>query len=74
MLDVLPVVIKERQRAELYQAYVADCLQNISRNVAPIGRGEYIGKRWADVSDPKPEENRAPEEIITHMKNKIASV
>nr|DAT64530.1 MAG TPA: hypothetical protein [Caudoviricetes sp.] len=73
ILAALPTVIKERHRAELYQSYVADCLQSISRNIAPIGRGDYIAKRWADISDPKPEETRTPEEIITQMKNKIAS-
>ena len=73
ILAALPTVIKEQHRAELYQSYVADCLQSISRNIAPIGRGDYIAKRWADISDPKPEETRTPEEIITQMKNKIAS-
>lgn len=74
MLTALPTVIKERHRAELYRSYVADCLQSISRNVAPIGRGDYIAKRWADISDPKPSETRTPQEIIAHMKQKIASV
>lgn len=72
-LAALPAVIKERHKSEQYQSYIADCLQSISRNVAPIGRGEYIAKRWVDVSDPKPEETRTPEEIIAYMKQKIAS-
>nr|DAR05335.1 MAG TPA: hypothetical protein [Caudoviricetes sp.] len=73
MLAALPAVISEQRRREKYRSYLADCLQSISRNVAPIGRGEYIAKRWADISDPKPEETRTPEEIIAHMKQKIAS-
>lgn len=73
-LAALPAVIKERHKSEQYKSYVADCLQNISRNVAPIGRGDYVAKRWADISAPKPAETRTPQEIIAHMKQKIASV
>ena len=46
----------------------------ISQNVALVGRGEYIAKRWNDISIHKPEKTRNPEEIIAHMKKKIASV
>lgn len=73
-LVALPAVIKERHKSEQYQSYVADCLQNISRNIAPFGRGDYIAKRWADISGSKPAETRTPQEIIAHMKQKIASV
>ena len=30
--------------------------------------------RYLDVENPKPEEIRTPEEIVAHMKQKIASV
>ena len=73
-ITALYSVIRERNREERYRSYIADCLQNISQNVALVGRGEYIAKRWNDISIHKPEKTRNPEEIIAHMKKKIASV
>jgi hypothetical protein len=74
MLAALPAVIKERRKAEMYQSYVADCLQSISQNVAPIGRGEYIAKRWEEIANSKPKETRTPEQIVTLMKGKISRI
>lgn len=74
MLAALPAVIKERHKTEMYQSYVADCLQNISRNIAPIGRGEYIAKRWEEIANSKPKETRTPEQIVTLMKGKISRI
>lgn len=67
ILAALPALIKERHKAELYQSYVADCLQNISRNIAPIGRGEYISKRWRDIYDPTPKDTRSGAEIAADV-------
>jgi len=36
--------------------------------------GSYMKTRYLDTEDPKPEEIRTPEEIVAHMKQKIASV
>lgn len=70
-MAVLSAVLRDRHKFEQYQSYIADCLQSISHNVAPVGHGEYVAKRWAEIRNPKPEEVRTPGQIIEHMKEKI---
>lgn len=57
-----------------YRVYVTDCLRLIGENVAPLNRGAYIQTRFSDLMNPKPEETRTPEQIIDHMKDKIAGI
>lgn len=66
--------INSNQRDIAYQVYVTDALQAISKNVEPVGRCGYIEKRYWDVIHPKPEDTRTAEEIIEHMKKKLARI
>lgn len=40
-------------------------------NTARFAGGQEIRRRWADLVDPKPEETRTPEEVITDLREKM---
>lgn len=73
-LSALPSLIRKDFNEEIYKIYVTDALQAISKNVEPVGRCGYIEKRYWDVIHTKPEDTRTAEEIIEHMKKKLAQV
>ena len=58
----------QSQRRDLaYRIYVADCLRIISENTAKVGGGSYITAKFADIINPKPEDNRTGEEIAADI-------
>lgn len=72
VIDHCVAEIKKENELEVYRVYITDCLRLIAKNVAPIAHGEYIGKRYAEIIHPKPEETRTAEEIIDSIKQKLA--
>ena len=74
LLSVLPVLLKKQMQEKTYRVYVTDALKFITENTAKYAGGSYMKTRYLDTEDPKPEEIRMPEEIVAHMKQKIASV
>ena len=53
---------------------MTDVLKILAENTAKYSGGSYMKIRYYDLIRPKPEENRAPEEIIGNMKEKIARI
>uniref|UniRef100_A0AAU8B6A7 Uncharacterized protein n=1 Tax=Dulem virus 33 TaxID=3145751 RepID=A0AAU8B6A7_9CAUD len=72
VIDHCMTALQSDKREEAYRIYVTDCLRLIAKNTAPMAHGEYIGKRFADIINPKPEETRTADEIIDHIKKKLA--
>ena len=56
--------LKEKQRDEAYRIYITDSLKLITENTAHfVEGGQYITKRWIEVVENKPTDNRSGEEI-----------
>ena len=53
---------------------MTDALKILAENTAKYSGGSYMKIRYYDLIQPKPEENRTPEEIIGNMKEKIARI
>ena len=52
---------------------MTDALKIIGENTAKYAGGSYMKIRYLDIEEPRPKETRTSEEIIAHMKQKIAS-
>lgn len=50
-------------REKEYRIYVTDTLRLMGENAAQLSRGSYIQKRYAEIIDPPPEDNRSGREI-----------
>jgi hypothetical protein len=61
------VLVKERQREDLYREYIADCLQNISENTAKQSGGAYVSARFEDLVKPKPVDHRTAEQVVADV-------
>lgn len=48
---VLPYVLVNRKKEEIYKEYVSDSLRIIGRNTALMSRGEYMSYRFSDLFD-----------------------
>ena len=64
LISALPVKILAQSRDEAYRLYVTDALNVIAFNTANAYGGKTMSKRYADIIDPKPEDNRTAEQII----------
>ena len=58
---------RERETGRAYQIYVTDALRIIAENTAKYAGGGYIKARYADIIDPKPQDNRSCEEITADV-------
>lgn len=65
-------VLARRKYEISYKLYVTDELRRIDEHTTAFGGGKYMVQRWADQIKPQKPETRTPEEIIEHMKRKIA--
>jgi len=69
----------QEQKELSYRIYVTDCLRLIGENTAYLGSKQYIPRRWIDLIQPALKENsqketRTAEEIVTHIRKKIAAL
>lgn len=53
---------------------MTDALKASVENTARFAGGSYLTMRFADVIDPKPEETRSSEEIISDIKSRLAAL
>lgn len=51
--------------------YISDALKVIAENTSRFNGGSYMKVRFADVINPKPEETRTADEIITGITDKL---
>lgn len=65
---------KKEQREEAFQNYIADAMRIITENTAKQYGGQYLTLRFADIVEPKKEETRTAEEVITDIKEKLRHI
>lgn len=61
---------KADQKSEAYRIYVTDALRVMTENTATFEGSSYIKKRYIDIIDPKPEDNRTGAEIVADVAQK----
>ena len=59
--------LNERARDEAYRIYVTDALRVVAENTAQYVGGNYIKARYADIIEPKKQDNRTCEEITADI-------
>lgn len=73
-IAAIPALLKKQLQEKAYRMYVTDSLKSISENTSRHSGGSYMKSRYYDTVNPKPPETRTPEEIISHMKDKIRKI
>lgn len=73
LITALPLLIRKQAERSTLERYIAMGLRFVSENTAhtPEG-GRYLGVDYDELIHPAPPETRTKEEIISHMKNKLA--
>ena len=64
----------EHQRELAYRIYVSDALKIIADNTARFGGGNQINERYWNIIHPAPEDNRTEEEVISHIRGRLAEL
>lgn len=64
----------DRALDKAYRIYVTDSLKAIAENTSKYAGGSYMRVRFAEILNPKPEETRTPEDIISGIKEKLAEI
>ena len=59
--------LNERAKTEAYRIYVTDALRVVAENTARFASGNYIKARYADMIEPKKQDNRTGDEIVTDI-------
>lgn len=67
LIKLLPRLIAEQQKDAAYRIYVTDALRIVGENTAQYVGGNYIKARYADIIEPKKQDNRTCEEITADI-------
>ena len=59
--------LNERAKTESYRIYVTDALRVVAENTARFASGNYIKARYADMIEPKKQDNRTGDEIVADI-------
>lgn len=59
--------LNEKARNDAYRIYVTDALRLVAENTARYASGDYIKARYADIIEPKKQDNRTCEEITADI-------
>lgn len=59
--------LNEKARNDAYRIYVTDALRLVAENTAKYASGDYIKARYADIIEPKKQDNRTCEEITADI-------
>lgn len=59
--------LNEKARNDAYRIYVTDALRVVAENTARFASGNYIKARYADIIEPKKQDNRTCEEITADI-------
>lgn len=59
--------LNEKARNDAYRIYVTDVLRIVAENTARYAGGNYIKARYADIIEPKKQDNRTCEEITADI-------
>ena len=63
-ISVLPTLIKNTIKKELYDIYITDSLRVIGENTAKYAGGSYIKKRWISFIEDNPQKEQTGEEQL----------
>lgn len=66
-LSVMPELLRDMDLKKAQTIYVTDALRMISESAAKFGGGPYLKVRWADLAEPKKQDNRTGEEIAADV-------
>ncbi len=59
--------LNEKARNDAYHIYVTDALRLVAENTARYASGDYIKVRYADIIEPKKQDDRTCEEITADI-------
>ena len=59
--------LNEKARNDAYRIYVTDALRLVAENTARYASGDYIKARYADIIEPKKQDDRTCEEITADI-------
>ena len=59
--------LNEKARNDAYRIYVTDALRIVAENTARYAGGNYIKSRYADMIEPKKQDNRTCEEMTADI-------
>lgn len=59
--------LNEKARNDAYRIYVTDALRLVAENTARYASGDYIKVRYAEIIEPKKQDNRTCEEITADI-------
>lgn len=59
--------LNEKARNDAYRIYVTDALRVVAENTAQYASGNYIKARYADIIEPKKQDNRTCKEITADI-------
>ena len=59
--------LNEKARNDAYRIYVTDALRLVAENTARYASGDYIKMRYAEIIEPKKQDNRTCEEITADI-------
>lgn len=59
--------LNEKARNDAYRIYVTDALRLVAENTARYVSGDYIKMRYAEIIEPKKQDNRTCEEITADI-------
>lgn len=59
--------LNEKVRNDAYRIYVTDALRIVAENTARYAGGNYIKARYADIIEPKKQDDRTCEEITADV-------
>ena len=73
LMSVLPALIRQQTERSALITYMTTGLRMLTENSAHlVSGGKYLSVSYNDMINPPPEETRTADEIIDHMKKKLA--
>ena len=67
VIDVCARNVRKDAEEKIYRNYIAECVRMTAENTAKMVGGSYIKTAYADIIDPKPQDNRTGEEIADEI-------
>lgn len=71
MIEHCAMVEEERAKDRAYRLYVADTMYFINGSISNFLGGQMMRNRLGELLKPQKEETRTPEEIISHISDKL---
>lgn len=73
LMSALPALVKQQVERSALVSYMTTGMRMVTENTAHlVNGGKYLCVSFDEVINPPPPETRTADEIIAHMKNKLA--